>query len=99
MTLWALTVGSDLQIHFGDIIATVTCALLLWMANRLYRLIAAFFARMHDYLERVDDHGERLDRTEKMVDRHSRALMKWEPLGVDVEQLYRGRRAGDAQEI
>jgi hypothetical protein len=117
MTLWAVSVGADLVIHIGDIVATVTCALMLWMASSLYRLVKRFFVRMHTYVELVDkqqatltattetvqDHSERimsqhgrLDDVEMMVDRHSRALTKWEPLEEPAEPLYRRRRRGDA---
>lgn len=98
MTLWAISVGADLQIHLGDIIVTVTAAFMIWMANRVYRMVAGFFGRMHNYIERVEEHDERLDTTEQMVDRHSRALLKAALIGPPVDNVHHARRSDDPHE-
>lgn len=90
--LWAVTVGADLQVHLGDIIATVTCAFVVWLATRVYRLIAGFFSGLHD---RVEQHDGRLGDVEQMVDQHSHALVKWEPLEGPIARLYQQRRRSD----
>lgn len=91
--LWAVTVGADMQVHLGDIVAMVTCALLVWIASRIYGLIAGFFTNLHGD---VRDHGRRLDDNEQVIDLHSKSLEKWEPPDEPFQRVHHARRHGDS---
>jgi hypothetical protein len=85
MTLWAVT--TDLQIHLGDIVATVTCAAMLWMANNLYRLVKGFFSRMHDYAQLVDQHQQALSTTKEIIEDQGERLVHQDGRLEDVELM------------
>lgn len=92
MTLWALSIGTDMQIHLGDIVAMLTCAFLAWIAARIYRLVAGFFTTLHG---NVRDHERRLDGNEDVIDQHSKALEKWEPPDEPFQRVHQQRRYSD----
>lgn len=78
----------DPNVRAGDIVVTAALGGLVWFVKKAYTLIAGF-------VHRVNENEDTLLATTRMVDRHSRALLKAAIIGPPVEALHHARRSGD----
>lgn len=81
-------VGFDPNIRLGDIVVTATLGGLIYGVKKAYKVIVHF-------VKRVNDNDDTLFAATRMVDRHSRALLKAALIGPPVEAVHQARRSGD----
>jgi NaMN:DMB phosphoribosyltransferase len=78
----------DTQIRIGDLIFGGSTAALGYGIRKAYHVVVRFVSR-------VNDNEDELKATSKMVDRHSRALLKAALIGPPVERVHQNRRHTD----
>lgn len=80
--------GFDTQIHAGDLLVSGMLGALGYGLRRSYMLAAHF-------VNRVNGNEDQLHQTSKMVDEHSRAMLRAGLLESPVSRVHQYRRATD----